>query len=320
MNFSRKACVLAGFLITFANLNGCAYLLPQSTALKKHSLQGLKEKVELTQVPFFSQDKYQCGPAALAMSLISAGIKVTPDLLVDQVYIPAKKGSLQIEMLAAARRHGLLAYELAPQITNVLLEIAAGSPVIVLENYSYGLGPIWHYSVAIGYDLNEGRIIRRSGKHEFESMPFAAFEYLWKSDGHWAMVALPLDKIPASATEDRYAKAIFALENIGQNKNAQIAYKTLLSKWPESLAGHLGVGNTAYKLHDLDGAEIAFSNAMKRHPESVAALNNLAHVLAEQGKLDLAVTIAENAINMGGPLEEFSRATLKEIRKKLNNP
>jgi len=320
MIFFRKACFLAGFLITIATLNGCAYLLPQSTAIKKNLLYSPKDKIELTEVPFFPQDKYQCGPAALAMSLNAAGVRVTPEVLVDQVYIPKKKGSLQVEMLATARRHGLIAYELAPQLTDVLLEIAAGSPVIVLENYSFGLGPVWHYSVAIGYDLNEGRIIRRSGNNVFESMPFAAFEYLWKSDGYWAMVALPLNKIPASATEDRYLKAILALENISQYKNAQIAYKTLLTKWPDSLSGHLGLGNTAYKLKDLDGAELAFSNATKIHPESVAALNNLAHVLAEKGKLFEAAMIAEKAVKIGGPLAKISQTTLEEIRDKLNNP
>jgi hypothetical protein len=33
---------------------------------------------------------------------------------VPQVYLPARKGSLQVEMLAAARRHGLVSYQLAP--------------------------------------------------------------------------------------------------------------------------------------------------------------------------------------------------------------
>jgi hypothetical protein len=33
------------------------------------------------------------------------------------------------------RRHGFVAYKLAPEFTDVLREIAAGTPVVTLENY-----------------------------------------------------------------------------------------------------------------------------------------------------------------------------------------
>jgi len=72
------------------------------------------------------------GPAALAMALNAAGVAVTPEALIDQVYLPERKGSLQVEMLASARRHGLMAYELAPELKDVLAEVAAGNAVIVL--------------------------------------------------------------------------------------------------------------------------------------------------------------------------------------------
>ena len=253
------------------------------------------------------------------MVLNAAGVKVTPDELLPQVYIPAKKGSLQIEMLAATRRNGLVAYELAPRLADVLLEIAAGNPVIALENYGYGIGPVWHYSVAMGYDLNEGRIVRHSGKTAFESMPFGAFEYLWKSDGHWSMVALPPEKIPASANEQNYAKAVSALENSGQVKNAHIAYSKLLERWPNSLRGQLGLGNTAYALNDLEGAKTAFTAATIMHPESVAAFNNLAHVLLALGDYVAALKLSEHAFTMGGPMQGVSESTLNEIRQKISN-
>jgi len=251
------------------------------------------------------------------MTLGAAGVKITPEELLPQVYIPAKKGSLQIDLLAATRRNGLVAYELAPRLADVLLEIAAGNPVLALENYSYGLGPVWHYSVAMGYDLIEGRIVRHSGKVAFESMPFGAFEYLWKSDGHWSMIALPPDKLPASVKEKNYANAVSALENSGQVKNAHIAYKTLLKRWPNNLTGLLGLGNTAYALNDLEGAKSAFTAATIIHPESVAAFNNLAHVLLELGNYDAALDAAQRAFNMGGPMHETSEATLSEIRQKI---
>ncbi|NCW93287.1 MAG: hypothetical protein EBW76_08405, partial [Actinobacteria bacterium] len=100
------------------------------------------------------------------MLMNTSGVNISPEALVNEVYIPAKKGSLQIEMLSATRRHDLIAYELNPRLSNLIEEIAAGHPVLVLENYGFEASPIWHYSVIIGYDLNKNQIIKRSGLNE----------------------------------------------------------------------------------------------------------------------------------------------------------
>jgi hypothetical protein len=315
----RKARTFAGFLFLCATLSGCSLILPQTEALKEQHPPDLPVRAEVADVPFFPQKDYQCGPAALAMALNAAHTSVTPDELIDQVYIPARKGSLQIEMLASARRHGLVAYELAPELTDVLKEIAAGTPVIVLENYGFRIYPIWHYAVALGYDLDTAHIVRHSGVYERQLMPFAVFEYIWKDDGHWAMVAVPPERVPATATEPRYSSAVIALEKTGQTKSAFTAYKALLERWPDSLAGRMGLGNTAYALHDLDTAESAFKEAAQDHPDSAAAFNNLAQLLAERGELDAAITAAETAVALGGPLLTTTQATLEEIRQKAVN-
>ena len=38
-------------------------------------------------------------------------------------------------MLAAPRRYGMVSYQLAPRLENLLREVAAGIPVIVLQDY-----------------------------------------------------------------------------------------------------------------------------------------------------------------------------------------
>jgi tetratricopeptide (TPR) repeat protein len=299
-----------------AALGGCAVILPQSTSLRDQPPADLPPKAELREVPFHAQDDYQCGPAALAMALNAAGVFATPEELVDQVYLPGRKGSLQIEMLVAARRHGLVAYELAPRLEDVLREVAAGTPVVVLENYGFRIWPKWHYSVVVGYDLQAGEIIRRSGMFPRQTMPFLVFEYVWKDDGRWAMVAVPPGRVPATATEERYAGAVVALEKSGQPAVARTAYEAMLKRWPSSLAGLMGLGNTAYALKDPVTAEAAFRRAVEAHPDSVAALNNLANVLAERGRLGEARAMAERAVGLGGPLQSAAQATLEEIRRK----
>ena len=134
----------AGAVLAAALIAGCA--TPQATALLAGPPAGLPPRVELSAVPFYPQEDYQCGPAALATTLVHAGVAVTPEELVSQVYLPARKGSLQAEMLAASRRHGLMAYQLAPRLEDLLREVADGKPVIVLQNLGFGFAPVWHYA------------------------------------------------------------------------------------------------------------------------------------------------------------------------------
>ena len=131
------------------------------------------------------------------------------------------------------------------------------------------------------------------------------------------MIAVPPDRVPVTATEARYAAAVIALEQSGQIGNAHIAYQSLLRRWPASLAGEMGRGNTAYALRDLDDAEAAFRRASIDHPQAAAAFNNLANVLAERGKFSAALAAAEHAVNLGGPLLAETQATLDEIRQKV---
>ena len=310
------------FSVFFSStLFGCAFFLPQSNDLIETPPKDIKRYINLTDVPFYAQTDYQCGPSSLAMVLNYLGLSVSIESLVDQIYIPSRKGSLQVEMMAATRGHGLVAYKLAPKLTDILKEVASGTPVIVLENYSFGIYDVWHYSVVIGFDLNEGRIIRRSGKNKIESMPFAAFEYLWKKDKYWSMVAMQPNRIPASANEDSYVAAVLDLEKVGQLQSARIAYEAATTRWPKNLKGRMGLGNTAYALSDLAGAEVAFKQATVDYPESVAAYNNFAHVSAELGNYETAHNAAKYAVSLGGPLIDISKSTLIEIQKKiLSNP
>jgi tetratricopeptide (TPR) repeat protein len=315
--FSGKARVIAGFVFVLSVLAGCVSL-PQSEALRAEGgAAGLPPHIELETVPFFAQEEHQCGPAALAMALNAAGVAVTPDALTDQVYLPERKGSLQVEMLASARRHGLLAYELAPELKDVLAEVAAGNAVIVLQNQGlWSWYPYWHYAVVIGYDLEKKQILLHSGMRARRPMPFGLFEFLWADGKHWAMVALPPGRLPATAREPGSATAAAALEKTGRNAEARQAYTALLQRWPTNLIGLMGLGNTAYALGSPAEAEAAFRQATVAHPQAAAAFNNLAQTLADQGKLVPALEAARQAVSLGGASLPAAQATLDEIIKK----
>jgi tetratricopeptide (TPR) repeat protein len=297
--------------LIFLGLTGCASLFPQTAQLRNGLPEDLPEIVELKHVPFFPQDEYQCGPAALATALAAAGAKVTPDELVPQVYLPERKGSLQVEMLAAARRHGMVSYLLAPRFEDLLREIAAGNPVIVLQDQSPVGG--WHYAVAIGYDYERGSLIFRSGETERQRLTFPVHEFLWMRSGYWAMVALPPDRIPATADEARYLSAIAALERAGDASAARVAYASFLKRWPQNINAAVGLANAYHSLGNLKQAEQVLREAAARAPESAIVLNNLAQTLSDQNRDEEALPVIERAAGVAGP----HAATVAETRQAI---
>ena len=313
----KNARAIAGVFLclAFALLAGCSSLAPQATQLRRNLAPELHEKVELTQVPFFPQDEYQCGPAALAMVLANAGVKITPEELVPEVYLPARKGSLQIEMLAAARRHGMVSYQLAPRFEDLLREVAAGNPVIVLQNLGFSDG--WHYAVAVGYDYGWGKLYLRSGETERSVMPFFFHEFTWMRSGYWAMVALPPGRIPETADQDRWLAAVAALEHAGDVRGARTGYQAFMKRWPSNVNGAIGLANTYYATGDLKQAESVLRTAEHSNPESVVVLNNLAQTLSDLGRPAEALPIIERAAKLGGPFADAVQDTKKGIEQKL---
>lgn len=313
MRFEKAARRYAGgLLLVCALLAGCA--TPPQTARLAARPADLPARVELAHVPFFPQDAYQCGPAALATVLAAAGVPATPEALVPQVYLPARRGSLQLELMAAARRHGTVPYVLAPSLESLLAEVAAGHPVLVLQNLALAWYPKWHYAVIVGYDLDRAELILRSGRERRHVVPLALFERTWRRGEHWALVALPPGRVPRTAEETRYLQSVAALERLGRNEPAARAYEAALARWPRSLGALLGLGNSRYAAGDLAAAERAYRAAADADPASGAAYNNLAQALADQGRLAEAEAAARRAVALGGPLAETFRATLAEIR------
>ena len=272
--------------------------------------------VELEAVPFYAQDAYQCGPATLAMALNWSGLTVTPDDLKDQVYTPSRKGSLQLAMVGATRRHGRIAYQINDP-ESLFMELAAGHPMIILQNLGLAWLPVWHYAVVIGYDMPQQEVILRSGTTRRKVMSYYVFEKTWARSNYWGLIVLEPYQIPTLAEEEKYLRAILGLEKSHHFQAAATGYQTALTRWPASLNARLGLGNCHYALGDLKGAESAFREATELHSQSAVAFNNLAHVLMEQGRLPQALATAKQAVALGGPLKSESEKTLQDIRSRM---
>lgn len=274
----------------------------------------LPAQTELMDVPFYEQRTDECGPASLAMVLLWSGVDVGPDALVREVYAPERRGSLQADIVASARRHGRLAYPVR-DLEALVGELAAGHPVLVLQNLGLRWPSVWHYAVVVGYDLERATLWLHSGRQPRRELPLRVFERSWARGKRWGLVVLPPGFLPATAEPSVYVDAVLGLERVGRYAEAEAAYAAALGRWPDATGVGLGLGNSRYARGDLAGAEGAFRAATERWPESAPAWNNLAHVLLERGRPDEARAAAHRALALGGPLAPRYRETLEAIER-----
>ncbi|MGH8251275.1 MAG: PA2778 family cysteine peptidase [Steroidobacteraceae bacterium] len=305
---TRAAPLVAALAFSVA---GCAGSPPLADGLSPAA----PRSIELGATPYFPQQDFQCGPAALATLLVASGVEVTSDALTPQVYIPGRRGSLQAELVGAARRHGRLPYVLASTADEMIAELVAGRPVLVLQNLGAMRLPRWHYAVLIGYDAGKNVAILRSGRKERLEMRWQRFAGTWHRGGRWAITTLEPGLIPPHADPDRYVEAVAGLEAAGKLEAAAASYDAALARWPQSSHAWLGRGNVAYGQGDLPAAASAYARAIELAPGDAAPRNNLAQVLADANCIAEARRQSARAEELaaGTPLA----ATVGELRAKL---
>lgn len=295
----------------------CALLLAAcaSTPLQPVALApGAPTHAELVDTPFFPDDSHFCGPAALATSLSAVGLATTPAQLVGQVFLPGREGSLQIEMLSGARRQGAVAMVIPGTLTALKQEIDAGHPVVVLQNLGLSWAPSWHYAVVVGYDLERGQLLLRSGPMRRQVMTLRTFGHTWQRSGYWAFVALPPGRLPASVTEPDATRALVAFERNAKPAVAVTAYRAARQRWPQNTTLAMGLGNALYASGDLPAAEQVFRDTAATH-QLAAAYNNLARILLQQGHTTEARQAAEGGLALAGPLRATLLDTLRDIEQ-----
>lgn len=275
----RGAPVIATLAVA---LTGCATSPPLADRLPA----SVPRAIELDATPFFPQEDYQCGPAALATLLVASGVEVQPADLAPEVYVPERRGSLSLELIGAARRHGRLPYVLATTADEMVEELQAGRPVLVLQNLGVSQWPRWHYAVLVGYDADRNVAVLRSGRERRLEMKWQRFAGSWHRGGRFALTTLPPGEIPGHAEPARFIAAAAGVEAAGQRRAAAAAFDAAIARWPQEPHAWLGRGNVAYADGDRAAAADAWSRAIMLDPDDAAARNNLAELLLEAGCLD----------------------------------
>ena len=267
-------------------VSGCVSQAPNTAAPANAS------HVELISTPFHPQTQYHCGPSALATVLGSSGLKISPERMSREVYLPGRKGTLQLEIIAAVRRHGRIPYQLDGNLQAILGQLDADLPVLVLLNQGIGMFPAWHYATVIGYQPGTDSVILRSGSDFRLEMSRRRFENDWKKAGYWSLVVLQPGQFPASVDMDRYLDALIAMEEAGQWKAVETGYQAVLSHSPEdspvNRLARFGLANALRADNQLEAAVMEYKQLLSRDPGHLSARNNLADTLLALGRCNEA--------------------------------
>lgn len=274
---------------------------------------------ELSEVPFFPQSRYQCGPAALATVLAASDLDVSPDDLVSEVYLPERRGSLQIELKAAARRRERLPVEIPPDIHAVLEEVAAGLPVLVLQNLGFAWLPRWHYAVVVGYDAEREFVLLRSGRTERHQERLDRFLRSWSLADGWAIVVVQPGQIPRNISSDTYLQAVLNSGRAWSQPTTLRALAAGVERWPDDADLNFALANEM-RVQDAEAAARLYRRALEEDDEHLGVLNNYADLLAEVGCAAEGMRVIERGVNAAAadsPLLNVLKDTRAEIELRL---
>ncbi|WP_235825534.1 PA2778 family cysteine peptidase [Vreelandella rituensis] len=290
-------------------LLGCA----ASPRLNDSTLNNLPPGDLLKEVPFYAQRDYQCGPASLAMVLNAAGVNVEMENLIPQVFIPGRKGSVQSEMLATVRRHGMIPFPIEGSLDALLTQLASGQPVVVLQNLALPVWPMWHYAVAIGYDLPTRTLTLHSGEISNHEMSLSRFDATWARSERWGFTIMSPGSVPEAIRPFRAIEAISTFESVQGVQAALPSWKALVNTHPDSAMGHFALGNAHYAVGEIKKSRQALEQAVLLDESLGVAWLNLGLIERQLNNDVEARRALSRAAALTGPWQTKAQETLNTL-------
>ncbi|MFN3899071.1 MAG: PA2778 family cysteine peptidase [Alishewanella aestuarii] len=286
------ASLKAGLLLLLLLLSGCQSP-PQSRQLLAEP-PAISRQALLSTVPFYPQQDYFCGPTTLSEVAAYYGVEHSADSIASLTFTPGLQGSLQIEMAAASRQLGFVAYEQRGSLSLLLQLIDEKIPVIVLQNNGLSWLPQWHYAVVIGYDLDRREIILHSGLSAEYRLPLATFERTWQRANYWLLAMLPPGRTSALLDPFLYTRACQDLLQTRQTAAGVTALISATEQWPDYWLPYFLLGNHFLALAPAEAATW-FAQGLPLAKQQPAYLNNYALVLSELGCKAQALELIQTA-------------------------
>ena len=184
MRRSYAPCFALALFLILPFLDGCA------TSQKMTGNPTL-----LPGVPFYRQEAYECGPAALATVVnywhtkTGAASATTPEDIVAEIFSPSARGVLGIDLQAYAKKRGFQAHTSTGSIGEIRKQIGQSVPPIILVDYGFSFYQRNHFMVVTGYAVNG--VLANTGRAENEFIEEEDLLRIWKKTGYWMLVVKP---------------------------------------------------------------------------------------------------------------------------------
>jgi len=172
-------------------------------------------------------------------------------------------------------------YRIRPELADLLHQLAAGRPVMILQNQGIRSLPVWHYAVVIGAEIENDRLISRSGTTRRARESTRTFLRRWQASDNWGVVALQPGQLPAYPDWNVYLRAVADIEAAGRLQDAERGYTAALEAEPQLAPAELGLANVYYRSGKLIEAKRHYQAISNDDQLGVAALNNLANLLLD---------------------------------------
>ncbi|GAA5143136.1 PA2778 family cysteine peptidase [Thalassotalea piscium] len=308
--------IKVGIIASLFSLLGCA-TPPQTLQLVEHAPTNIPAKVNIQGVPFYPQQAYYCGPTTLAEVFEYNGVKQTPEQIAPQLFIPKRQGSLQLEMVAAIRQQGFLAYAKRGSLTELMDLVNQNIPVIVLQNLGLSWYPLWHYAVVKGYDLHTHEFILHSADIENRRVSMQVFERTWQRASFWFVAALTPTQSTTPLDDFTYISAAQDLISTGQALAAIPYLHNAIKAWPNNWLSYFLLANyylekDENKSSNLTKAIFWFDQGISNGQKQSHYLNNYAYARFKNGQIEEAKILINKAVTLS-PTDENILATQKEI-------
>lgn len=139
----------------------------------------------IANIPFYPQEKDQCGPAALAGVLNYWGVKVSADEIASEIFSRGAAGTLNLDLVLYAKRKGLRADQYEGDFEDLKKNVRDGLPLIVLVDEGFWIYQKNHFMVVVGYGP-EGVIVN-SGTEAHKGIPWKRFLKTWEKTRFWTL-------------------------------------------------------------------------------------------------------------------------------------
>ena len=142
-------------------------------------------------VPFYEQDKYMCGPSAVASVMNYYGSGVSTKEVEDAVYTGKLKGTLPMDIVIYAKEKGFDASYYEGGLDDLKRNLRQKTPLILFVDLGWFDYRAGHYIVVFGYSDALGVVSAHWGVEREKTVAYEYLLKIWQRTGYSTIALAP---------------------------------------------------------------------------------------------------------------------------------